>query len=343
MTYKNYTIKMSIIVPVYNTQKYLRKCLDSLIAQTINDLEIIIVNDGSTDNSQKIIDEYVNKYPGKVKSFYKENGGLGSARNYGLIFAKGEYIGFIDSDDYVKPDMFEKMYDQAKKENAQLVICEFYFVNEGGKILNKTNITEHMDLDPRSKLYAHKYGRTEAFNKLYHRDLFFKTNIRYPKGWFEDYPTTPLLIEAADKISYVEDSMMYYVQRSGSIMNQAERFSERYFDILKMTELIVKNKERFDPVDYEFFIQNIAPIHSFLKYYKSILTISNSEKRKDVIKKWGNKLEAILPGWDASVAIMDSKKKLPFHKRILFDIIIYGFKGKILNIINPLFNLAKLF
>ena len=123
-------IKVSIIVPVYNVEKYLDKCLKSLVNQTLKDIEIIVVNDGTKDNSQKIVDKYVKKYPKLVKSYIKENGGLSSARNYGLKYVNGEFISFIDSDDWVRKDMFEKMYQKAKKEDLDIVICDSINVYE---------------------------------------------------------------------------------------------------------------------------------------------------------------------------------------------------------------------
>ena len=101
--------KVSIIVPVYGVEKYIDKCLDSLVKQSLKEIEVIVVNDGTKDNSQKIIDKYVKKYPDKIKSFIKENGGQGSARNYGLEKASGEYIGYVDSDDFIDSHMYEKM------------------------------------------------------------------------------------------------------------------------------------------------------------------------------------------------------------------------------------------
>ena len=115
--------KISVIVPVYNVQKYIDNCLKSLVTQTIKDIEIIIVNDGSKDNSEKIIEKYVEK----------ENGGLSSARNYGLEYATGEYIAFLDSDDYVDCKMYEEMYNLAKKENADMVECDFIWEWKYGK------------------------------------------------------------------------------------------------------------------------------------------------------------------------------------------------------------------
>ena len=118
------SIKVSVIVPVYNVEKFIGKCLDSLVNQTLKDIEIIVVNDGTKDNSQEIIDKYVKKYPDKVKSFIKENGGLSSARNFGIEKAKGEYISFVDSDDWLNDDALEKMYNKAKKDKSDIVICD---------------------------------------------------------------------------------------------------------------------------------------------------------------------------------------------------------------------------
>ena len=117
-------IKVSVIVPVYNVEKFIDKCLNSIVNQTLKEIEIIVVNDGSPDNSQKIIDKYVKKYPEKVQSFIKENGGQGSARNLGIEKAKGEYISFVDSDDWLDLDALEKMYSLAKKDNSDIVICD---------------------------------------------------------------------------------------------------------------------------------------------------------------------------------------------------------------------------
>ena len=118
-------VKVSIIVPIYKVEKYLKRCLESLVSQTFQEIEIICVNDGSPDQSQKIVDEYVEKYPHLVKGYLKENGGLSDARNYGLNLASGDYVAFIDSDDWVEPEMIEKMYRAAREQEADLVICDF--------------------------------------------------------------------------------------------------------------------------------------------------------------------------------------------------------------------------
>ena len=152
--------KVSVIIPVYNVQEYLRDCLESLVNQTIkNDLEVIIVNDGSKDKSQNIIDEYVEKYPELFKSYIKENGGQGSARNYGVKKASGEYIGFVDSDDYIENDMYEILYNEGIKKKLDIVVCDMAWVYEDGRkesretlprFLKEFNYSTYILSNPRS-------------------------------------------------------------------------------------------------------------------------------------------------------------------------------------------------
>ena len=115
------SVKVSVIVPVYNVEHCLPQCLDSLVNQTLQEIEILVINDGSPDNSHSIIDDYVSRYPDKIRSFLKENGGLSDARNYGIAKARGEYLAFVDSDDYVDMDMCEKMYARAVETDADIV------------------------------------------------------------------------------------------------------------------------------------------------------------------------------------------------------------------------------
>ena len=170
--------KVSVIVPVYNVEKYLEKCLTSMVNQTLQDIEIIVVNDGSKDGSQKIIDEFQQKFLSKIKSFSKENGGLSDARNFGLDNATGEFIGFVDSDDYVSETMFEEMYDLAKKHSAEMVICNLQKVDEHGNVTQKLtqipNMPEKIDLEKNFSVFSDlSYF---ACNKIFKKELFQKNN-----------------------------------------------------------------------------------------------------------------------------------------------------------------------
>lgn len=320
------SVKVSVIVPVYNTERYLSKCLTSLLSQSLESIEIIIVNDGSPDNSQAVIDHFLQKSPEKIKSFNKENGGLGSARNFGIERATGDFIGFVDSDDYVKPDTFEKLYLKAVESAADLIVCDLEFVDDGGHVLGRSYVSTYDDFDKSDKRYALVHGRTEAHNKLYKRDLFLKTGIRYPQGWFEDYPATLLLIEAAEKIAYVDEALICYVQRSGSIMDQARNFSPKSFDILKGTEYLVKQKHMWHEKDYKFFSDAVAPVYAFLAHYGKILNIKSQKQRHEMIQKWGSELNRILPGWEKSRAIQKKRTSYSLFKRVAFDMVIFAFR-----------------
>ena len=126
--------KVSVIVPVYNVEQYIEKCLENLVNQTLDDIEIIVVNDGSTDNSETIINKYLQKYSNKIKYLTKTNGGLSDARNYGMKYATGEYIAFLDSDDYADVTTYEKMYNKAIEENCDYVECNFIWEYENKQV-----------------------------------------------------------------------------------------------------------------------------------------------------------------------------------------------------------------
>ena len=223
--------KVSIIVPVYNVEKYLAKCLDSLVNQTLEGVEIIVVDDGSRDNSKQIIDEFQTKYPDKIKSFVKENGGLSDARNFGLDRANGEYIGFVDSDDYVTAEMFEEMYSLAQKYDAEMVICNLQKVDENGKIIQKLtqvpNMPEKIDLAKNFSVFS-DLGYF-ACNKLFRKELF--ENKRFKKGvHFEDIQLVPQLLLGCKILAQTQNYHYQYLERQDSI---TKTHTEKGLDLLK--------------------------------------------------------------------------------------------------------------
>ena len=206
-------MKISIIVPVYNVEKYLEKCLNSLVNQTLSDIEIIVVNDGSPDNSQEIINRYTSLYPGKVISLIKENGGLSDARNFALPYCRGEYIGFVDSDDYVDINMYQLLYSAAIKSNADMVMCDYYMVYPDRTITKKArkyNNAKEMFFD----------ALAAAWNKIYRKTIINEHNICFPKGInFEDTEFYCKIIPYIKVSEYVPEPLVYYIQREGSIAN----------------------------------------------------------------------------------------------------------------------------
>ena len=196
-------IKISVIVPVYNVEKYLVKCLDSLVNQTLDNIEIIVVNDGSPDNSQKIIDKYVMKYPKLIKAYIKENGGQGSARNLGLKHAKGEYISFVDSDDWLDVNALEDMYNLAKKNVSDVVICDMVDHFEDHELYhNCTKYNSVFEVTP------------SACNKIFKKSVI--SNLEFiPKVWYEDFNFTTKVLLNTDKISCI--SKGYYHCNCGHV------------------------------------------------------------------------------------------------------------------------------
>lgn len=215
---------ISVIVPIYNVENYLRKCVDSIINQTYKNLEIILVDDGSPDNCGKICNEYA-QHDSRVKVIHKENGGLSDARNAGIDMAEGEYLAFVDSDDYIAEDMIEKLYKQLMKDNSDMSLCSFkYFDESGDEILSRMDdspikneiITGEQAVN--KLLENNPWYFVVACNKLYKKELF--RGIRFPKGKIhEDEFVVHHLFYRCAKISCISEPLYHYLQRRNSISN----------------------------------------------------------------------------------------------------------------------------
>lgn len=234
---------ISVIVPIYNVEKYLNKCIDSIINQTYKNIEIILINDGSTDRSYELCTHYAKK-DGRIKLINKKNGGLSDARNKGLEIAKGEYAVFIDSDDWIDRSMLEKLYDLSIKYNADIVQGDYVKVySDDDSIINDINNIEVNCYSPEQALellYSEKCVKTVVtWNKLYKRTLF--NGINFPKGKIhEDEFTTYKLLHKANIVVDTNIPIYYYRQREGSIMKSD--FSIRRLDAL---EALMERKEYF--------------------------------------------------------------------------------------------------
>lgn len=215
---------LSIIVPVYKVEPYLQKCIDSILNQTFRDLELILVDDGSPDNCPAICDAAAEKDE-RVVVLHRKNAGLSAARNAGLMAARGDYIGFVDSDDYVAPEMYEKLYAAMVCNDAQIAVCSYTYVDlRGGVSVNRRSpITKYEVLD-RIQMLDRLGGNQNwyyitVWNRLYRRELF--ENIRFPFGRLhEDEYVAHYLYWACERIVTIPEDFYYYVQREGSIMAQ---------------------------------------------------------------------------------------------------------------------------
>lgn len=230
---KQDTPLISIIIPVYNIEQYVGECLDSVCRQTYTNLEIIVVNDGSTDSSETIINQW-KKRDNRIVLINQENQGLSAARNTGLDYAQGEYIGFIDADDYIHENMYMELYQLLKRSNCPMAMCAYSAVNEVGETMARKIE------DPESQIYnaeallgamldniRNHQTFVSACNKLYKKSLF--DDVRYPVGkLYEDNWIIHTLVYKAERIAFTNSELYYYRQRGNSIMHRG--FLMRCFD-----------------------------------------------------------------------------------------------------------------
>lgn len=213
---------VSVIIPIYNVEKYLKKSVESVINQTYSNLEIILVDDGSTDLSYKLCEELKNEDT-RIVVIHKENGGLSDARNKGIDIATGKYLFFLDSDDYIEKNTIEILYNTLKTDGTDMVIFNFIKIFDTGEIIQEnTNINSHEIVDANvllKRIVQDKYWRyVPAWNKLYKKEIW--TSLRFPKGKLhEDEFVIHKVLDKCERISIIPNKLLYYVQRSGSIMN----------------------------------------------------------------------------------------------------------------------------
>jgi len=311
-------VKVSIIVPVYNTENYLKKCLDSLVNQTLENIEILIVNDGSTDNSQKIIDEYKELYSNKIKIFNKSNGGLSDARNFAIPHTTGEYIGFVDSDDYIELDMFEKMYALAKTKNLDLVECNFNW-----EYPNKIKIDYGIDYLEKKDFFL--FGRVMVCNKLFKTSIIKDNNITFSKSLnYEDIEFFYNLIPYINNYSLINNSFYHYIQRDNSIINNQTKKTADIFIILNNIINFYKSNNLFDiyKTELEYLYIRFLLGSSFLR----IVKIKNKNLRKELLNKSINELYSTFPNWKENKLLKIKSKKNIYYKTInKFTFKIYSF------------------
>lgn len=270
------TIKISVIVPIYNMEKYLEKCLDSLVNQTLKNIEIIAINDGSKDNSINILKKYEKQYK-NIKVYDNENQGISKTRNFGIEKATGKYISFIDSDDYVDEKMFEIMYQKAEKDDLDIVVCDYYNYYENSGKLEKFKIADFQNTTINENKELIFQINPSPWNKIYRRELFINNNYRFPINIkYEDLGYIPILLMEAKKIGKVNVPLNYYLIRGNS---ETTTMDKRVFDIFKILDIL-----------YEYFknkgVENSKEVE-FL--FISKLTMYNLQQKLNVDKECANK------------------------------------------------------
>ena len=294
--------KISIIIPVYNVEKYLKTCLDSVINQTYQNLEIILVNDGSTDNSGKICEEY-KRTNSRIILIHKKNEGLSAARNTGLGIATGEYISFLDSDDYISNDMLETLYNRLVKTQSDMSVCSIQYVDDRGKLLpSKSPFTFNdtvLDQNEFWKIYS-STGHTEcvvAWNKLYKREIL--EHLNYPKGKLrEDEFLLHYIVDRCSRICTISEGLIFYRQRSDSIMGNINSKSKLdYIEAcFERMDFYIKKKNKF--MIEETILRIIASVErdhvEFNENYKVLKAGIKSRIEKIIPLMYSNRGKMIL-------------------------------------------------
>ena len=287
--------KVSVIVPIYNVEKYLEKCINSLLSQTLEDIQIILVNDGSKDNSGNIAKEYEKNNKDRVIYVEKENGGLSDARNYGLKYATGDFIAFLDSDDYIEKNAYEEMYNKAIEENADYVECDFIW-----EFPNKIRVDKQYPYKNKKEMFS--FVRVVAWNKLIKRQLITDNNLEFPKGLrYEDVEFTYKLIPFVNKFAYVDKPFIHYVQREGSIANvQNERTAEIFTVLDNVIEFYKKNniyEEYRDELEYNY------ARYLLCSSLKRMCKIKDKTIREKLLTESWERLNLNFPNWKENIIL----------------------------------------
>lgn len=274
--------KISIIVPIYNTKDFLAKCIKSLMAQTYKNIEIILVNDGSTDDSLSICKKFA-ELDDRIIVINKSNGGVSSARNKGIEIATGDFLGFVDSDDYISPLMYEKLIHAIKEFNADIAECGYINVSSdynkiNTKLLNKSFVKGK---DQCRKKYLSKSNTTNFnCNKLYRRSIL--DGVRYEKLHFsEDYVFNAKVFSNCNKYASIDQSLYYYVNHKESVTS--EKFSIKKLDIVKAGKIVFEFYDRVDPELQRY--ASFYIINNIKKLYREMYQFYDDDDKLNIEKK----------------------------------------------------------
>lgn len=273
-------VEISVIIPVYNAEKYLNKCFDSVLSQEFQDFEILVVNDGSTDGSVNILKEYLQKYPEKFFYMEKENGGLSSARNLALDNAHGKYITFLDSDDYISKDYLWELYKEAEKYNSEMVVSGQFKVEENGTVVD--HIVYQPDKNGNSLM-----RRLNISGKLYKREFVEQNKIRFPLGkTYEDNPFNLKAYFLAKNLRFLNYAGYHQVIHEGSITSKKIEYNLLPIEALNNTVYYVENKRDMvnDLELFEFTVMSFFTYFIFVRNKKKeYLSTNNRKSDMDVV------------------------------------------------------------
>ena len=322
----DFMTKLSVIVPCYNTKDYLPTCVDSIIANKVKDMEIILVNDGSKDDTLKVIKDYVKKYPKLIKCVDKKNGGLSDARNAGVKEAKGEYISFIDSDDYIDDNMLSTMLNKAIYGDFDIVTCDVKMVYSDHEVI--VNPGYDKDLLNKDEIKNAMYNfYPAACNKIYKKELLDK--IKFKKGiLYEDVEFIYRLLPSVSKIGVVSGVYYNYVQRENSI---TYTYNEKLYDLVNNFDSVFEYYEKNNIfIEYEDELEYVYVRYSFATFMKRLAKTKNKKIYNDGYKYAMDKVKSKFPDYKKNKYMKSSKKGiyLKFFNKLLANVLYYLERNK---------------
>ena len=281
-------MKVSVIVPTYNSEKTLERCLNSLIKQTLEDIEIIVINDGSTDGTKEILKKYSQKE--NIRVFNTQNKGQSAARNLGLDEASGDYICFLDADDYAESDGLEKLYNKAIQGNFDVVVSDIDIIYPDHNLLVNSGVKEDtINKQEIKKIMIFSYSSGVVWNKIYKREIL--KNIRFMENvWYEDIHFNFRLFPMLNSIGVINSVFVNYVQTEGSI---TYTYNEKLYDIVKVfNDLIVYYKqnglydEYFAELEYSYvryayntFVKRLSKCKNYKQFMKGVKYVKKEVKK----------------------------------------------------------------
>lgn len=307
-------VKVSAIVPVYNSESFLEKCLDTLVNQTLLEKELVIVNDGSKDASEQIIQSYMDKYPGMIQYISIPNGGVANARNIALDHACGEYITFCDSDDYFDLDMFEELYNKATSTGADIVVSGHYYEEENGKysikgLGNVEAFSHSLQENPEMIFHTNAYSCTKLFSKK----MIDEHQLRFKKyRIFEDLLFFYSAMLVANKVEKVDKPFYHYIRRENTSVTG--KMNEKFYDLYPVMQDL---KDLYQGKIDQEYLTYVAIRHAYLRFKMNVSKDTLGLKHEYIVNTYAF-LDVYDPNWKKNVYFKRRKRDKFIYKTVWY-------------------------
>jgi glycosyltransferase involved in cell wall biosynthesis len=321
----NWAPSVDVIVPIYNVERYLDRCLRSVQQQDYARVRVLLVDDGSTDGSSNIAKCYAQQVP-HFEYHRKTNGGLGSARNYGLDLVTSELVTFVDSDDWVEPDFVSSLVE-AIGPNQDIAVTNYDLVSPEGRVQQRFDLAFRWEEDPVKQILSSGL-ESSAWNKIY-RSSLFDSDTRFGDGWFEDFAVIPALVAGATSVGFVSSHKYHYVQRPDSILAKSRTNLASTMNIFNSYSVLRTRKNRFIGDRWEHYYQWAIPRHLFISRAYNIHLEPIESRLQSMVRRFSAELNMAMPDWYETKVIQHWKNEPSrFVERIARRVLVDAYKSE---------------